>query len=309
MTNNKDLNYVEQLKAQLNIPKTETRIILNDWQTKAKTSKLSAAARNKVVNHNKPYQSQNQESYGPCSYHNCNRSTPFDLNIGIEGCKWWATNYNTSLPGYWNPSPTGSYYWRERLESHHIGHAYDADSLIGRNNLYTVNTVGLYAVEDDEFRRGAQNFIREHARIHEQGYPINESTTLLSSTTSATKWTVRIAGSVAATTFLGPAGAAGVGAGTWMIGKGAQELCENEKAKLIWGTVKDVGSDSFLSGVSGSIGEIVNTDGLYEWKKYESKGFDFIKGCADSSVESVIQHKIHLASGRNYDSECLICNP
>ena len=31
-----------------------------------KQSNLSTVAKNKIVNHNKPYQSQNQDSYGPC---------------------------------------------------------------------------------------------------------------------------------------------------------------------------------------------------------------------------------------------------
>jgi predicted carbohydrate-binding protein with CBM5 and CBM33 domain len=66
MTKDKDLTIAERLKAQLNIPKTETRIILNDWQ-EAKTSKLSAAARAKVVNRSgSNYVSENQEGYGPC---------------------------------------------------------------------------------------------------------------------------------------------------------------------------------------------------------------------------------------------------
>jgi hypothetical protein len=51
MTNEKNLNYVKQL----NTPKTETRIILNDWQGEVKTSKLSRAARAKVVNRNNSY--------------------------------------------------------------------------------------------------------------------------------------------------------------------------------------------------------------------------------------------------------------
>src|SRR3954470_8692469 len=114
MTDNKDLKTIQQ---QLNTPKTETRIILNDWQSEAsevKKSKLSPAARQKVVNHNKPYQSQSQDSYGPCYYSGCNRKDKFfDLQIGIEGCKWWATSYETSLPGYWKPSPTVSYYSKE----------------------------------------------------------------------------------------------------------------------------------------------------------------------------------------------------
>ena len=50
MKNDKNLNLVGELKTQLNTPKTETRIILNDWQAEVKTSKLSRAARNKVIN-------------------------------------------------------------------------------------------------------------------------------------------------------------------------------------------------------------------------------------------------------------------
>ena len=86
---NKDLNYVEQLKAQLNIPKTETRIILNDWQPEVKTSKLSPAARSKIVNRSGSNYTSESDSYGPCSYYNCNhKDKPFDLDISIQGCKW-----------------------------------------------------------------------------------------------------------------------------------------------------------------------------------------------------------------------------
>ena len=72
MKDNKDLNLIGELKAQLNPPKTETRIILEtedlypDLSQRSNKSKLSPAARQKIVNHNKPYQSQNQDFYGPC---------------------------------------------------------------------------------------------------------------------------------------------------------------------------------------------------------------------------------------------------
>jgi len=65
---NKNLNPIGQLKSQLNTPKTETRIILNDWQTEAKTSKLSSAARSKVVNNGSYISSRatiTNPSYGP----------------------------------------------------------------------------------------------------------------------------------------------------------------------------------------------------------------------------------------------------
>ena len=91
MKNDKNLNLVGELKTQLNTPKTETRIILEtqdlypDLSQRSNKSKLSPAARQKIVNHNKPYQSLNQEEYGPCSYSGCPYSTDFDIDLTIEG--------------------------------------------------------------------------------------------------------------------------------------------------------------------------------------------------------------------------------
>ena len=98
MKNDKNLNPIGQFKAQLNTPKTETKIILNDWQSETKKSKLSPAARSKVVNHNKPYQSLNQENYGPC-YSCGNPDLKFELEIILEntlGGKKEDTVYSTS---------------------------------------------------------------------------------------------------------------------------------------------------------------------------------------------------------------------
>jgi len=65
MTDNKDLKYTQQFKKELSIPKTETKIVLNDWSQEIKKSPLSAAARNKVVNRSgSNYLSENQ-GYGP----------------------------------------------------------------------------------------------------------------------------------------------------------------------------------------------------------------------------------------------------
>ena len=67
----------------------ETRIILEQEELypdlAIKKSKLSPAARSKIVNRNKPYQSQNQESYGPCLAPGCPHSTDFDIELTIEG--------------------------------------------------------------------------------------------------------------------------------------------------------------------------------------------------------------------------------
>jgi hypothetical protein len=67
---NKNLNLIGELKAQLNTPKTETKIILNDWEPTIKKSKLSSVARNKVIQrHGSNYQSFRADiinpSYGP----------------------------------------------------------------------------------------------------------------------------------------------------------------------------------------------------------------------------------------------------
>jgi hypothetical protein len=94
MTNNKDLNLVGELKTQLNTPKTETRIILNDWQ-EAKTSKLSAAARSKVINRSgSNYLSSWADTdvgeavgYGPCKI--CDKATTtveFKLACPAKDC-------------------------------------------------------------------------------------------------------------------------------------------------------------------------------------------------------------------------------
>lgn len=204
MTGNND----NKFKPFQNIPKTETKIVLNDWSPEVKKSPLSVAARSKVVNKNKPYQSQNQETYGPCSYSGCPQpsSVPFEINFDIEGCKWWARNPNrgTSLPGYWKESPASSYYWKDDLWLPHVGHAQDADCLIGQNNLYTVNTTGAYAVEDYKFCRATQEIIRECVKAHkDRGAPIDKlRVTLPSSTTRITQVTIAIVEFVASVVAL-----------------------------------------------------------------------------------------------------------
>ena len=89
MTNEKNLTIAEKFKEQLNTPKTEARIILEKEKMypnlAVKKSKLSSAARQKVVNRNKPYQSQSQEDYGPCATPGCPYSTDFDISLSIEG--------------------------------------------------------------------------------------------------------------------------------------------------------------------------------------------------------------------------------
>jgi len=77
----------DKFKPTPNIPKTETKIILNDWSQEIKKSSLSAAARSKVVNKSgSNYLSKNHENYGPCSYSGCPYpKVGFDISISVEG--------------------------------------------------------------------------------------------------------------------------------------------------------------------------------------------------------------------------------
>lgn len=304
------------------VPKTPETYIVEELKERGeiKQSPLSAAARSKVISmYGSNYVSENQESYGPCSYSYCyHKGKSFDVDIDIEGCKWWARNpgEGTSLPGYWKQSPTGSYYWRENLYLNHVGHGQDADNLIGWNQLYTVNTVGAYATEDYKFCIGAQNFIRECVRIHEQGYGINEKKTLPSWTTSTTKWTIKIAAGAVATATMGPVGTALTGLGVGAAGEIIKSACDNDKAKHVWGMVSNTGEDmikgaafssAFQAGgqlfgeaMTGSreVGRLLGNE-VGKWEAWK----DGVHNTFGATI-----HTAHL-SKRSYDSDCPVCNP
>jgi hypothetical protein len=351
MTDKKDLNQIGELKAQLNTPKTETRIILNDWQTEVKKSKLSPAARQKVVNHNKLYQSQNQESYGPCSYSGCDhKGVPFDLTIGIQGCKWWARgpNSGTSLPGYWERSPTGSYYWKEQLWLSHIGHAYEANSLMGPR-LYVVNTAGLCAVEDSKFCDGARNLIQEAIDEHsKKRAAINLSKTLPSFTTGFTKWGIRTAVAVGSAVVPGatPLVLATVGGASWVGGKVVQSACDSDKAKHAWGMVSDAGFDTVkgvaigeaMGKVFGAASSSVASQGTKLIGHEAAREIAVNGGAITDAAKTLIftgrtisigqkvykiydafdtygrpivdasKHQIHVLEGKYYQSDCKVCS-
>lgn len=255
-----------------------------------------------------------------CSYSGCSHSTDFDLDISIEGCKWWARNpnYGTSLPGYWKPSPTTSYYSRENLWLNHIGHAYDADSLIGQNNLYTVGTLGQYAAEDYEFCVGTQNFIRECVKIHKQGYPINESKTLPSETTRATKWTIKVGVALGSAVIPGatPLALATAGGLTWAGGEAVKSLCDSDKAKHAWGIVSDAGFDTVRGAAISQ--NVENAGRLVGIGATGNSLVGNMAGKFAGNVEGAIGgvnlgwefccHASHLAKGESYDSSCPICN-
>lgn len=320
---NNNLNWVGQLKSQLNTPKTETRIVLETQDLypdlAIKKSKLSPAARAKVVNKNQTYQTQNQDSYGPCSYYGCDwpSSVPFEISISIEGCKWWATSYETSLPGYWERSPTGQYYWREKLESYHIGHAYDANSLMGQNSLYTVNTTGLRATENYWFCKDAQRLISECIEVHQKAKTpekasINVSKAILSHTTGATRWGIK-AGVVAGSALIpgaGPAIAIAGGA-TWIGSEIVKSACDSDKIKHIWGMISDAGKEALSNELGKSVDEVIGvlSSGLEEGcvQMPKSEIIKAIESSSHSVGEYSIKHLIHEITG-DRDSDCPLCD-
>ncbi len=110
----------QHFKELKSIPKTETRIVLNDWSQPVKKSPLSAAARSKVINRSGSNYLSEGQGYGPCSYSGCPHDTSFNVSISIDGlsrnwaCRPHIVNY---FPGSWTYSPHifGSYSWRENL--------------------------------------------------------------------------------------------------------------------------------------------------------------------------------------------------
>lgn len=98
MTNDK---FKPIFKLESSFPKTETRIVLNDWSQEVKKSPLSAAARSKVVQrHGSNYVSE-KEGYGPCPV--CDKS-PYprwkDLYLPCPGIKDGNPCSNTAK-SYW----------------------------------------------------------------------------------------------------------------------------------------------------------------------------------------------------------------
>src|SRR3954451_9840411 len=84
----------DNFKPFSNLPKTETKIVLNDWSQGVKKSSLSAAARSRVVNRSgsnylSPWADTNigeLVGYGPCYV--CSKSTEWkDLYLPCPGVR------------------------------------------------------------------------------------------------------------------------------------------------------------------------------------------------------------------------------
>ena len=316
MKNDKDLNPIGQFKAQLNTPKTETRLVVETEDLypdlAVKKSKLSPAARQKIVNHNKPYQSQSQEEYGPCSAPGCPYSTDFDVDLTIEGNRRkWARRPNdaTWLRGTWEYGFWTSHYlssWNLWLAD--IDEARRACPLLSNDTVYTVNLYGTHCAEDSKFCNCALEFIRGAIRHHEQGYEIRINESITSEISKWSRYAFKTGAAVGAG-LINPGLAVGIGATAWGAGKIGQEACGSGRGKAFWGTVGDMGGSATMSGtVSGFLGKVPK--GFCEWDKAHesSKAINFVKGCVGSSAEDLAKHNGHLAAGINYHSGCPICN-
>jgi|SRR4051794_33406074 hypothetical protein len=96
----------DKFKPISNIPKTETKIVLNDWSQPVKKSPLSPAARSKVVNRSgSGYLSPWAETdigevagHGPCSYSNkdCTCYVPYGYVPLYMSCPY-CSNKNLSV--------------------------------------------------------------------------------------------------------------------------------------------------------------------------------------------------------------------
>jgi hypothetical protein len=249
-----------------------------------------------------------------CSYSECPHSTPFELNIDIQGCKWWARkpNHGTDLPGYWKESFTGKYYSRENLWLNHIGHGYDAAFLIVQDNLYTVNNAGLSSVEDDRFRKDSRSLIFECIETHEKhGVPINISKTISSSTTGFTKWGIKAGLSLL---DINPVTAMAGGGASYLAG----ELMKSSGDKILSSVgdiIGDVGKDTFKGALIGSTFEAVGemAGGIATGSRETGTLFraDLERLNDQISLGKVSfessYHLLHLAEGAGYDSSCKVC--
>ena len=177
MTNDKKLNPIGELKAQLNIPKTETRIILETEDLypdlAVKKSKLSPAARNKVVN-NGSYVSERTTDlvpvYGPCSYSGCPHSTDFRFHVDVPPINWFSGSHRFLFDGGGQMEPHFTLYnveearvrlrefesgaWSVRLEKGWTGRTTEGGTLTSQKN------------------RLVREWLRNAIRDHENGYEV-----------------------------------------------------------------------------------------------------------------------------------------
>jgi len=267
MTNNKDLTVVEQFKQQLNTPKTETRLVIETEDLypdlAVKKSKLSPTARQKIVNRNKPYQTQNQENYGPCSAPGCPYSTDFDVDLTIEGNRRkWARRPNdaTWLRGTWEYGFWTSHYlssWNLWLAD--IDEARKACPLLVNDTVYTVNLYGTHCAEDNKFCNCASEFIRGAIRHHEQGYEVRINEQINSDISKWSRYGFR-AGAAIGASFINPGAAIGIGLGAMGAGQAGQAICDSDRGKSFWGTVGNMGGDAVKGVVAGEVvGSIFGT--------------------------------------------------
>jgi hypothetical protein len=92
----------DKFKPFLNIPKTETKIVLTDWSQPVKKSKLSTVARSKVINRSGSNYFSESESHGPCYVCDDGESSPIEFKVACP-----AENCSDRRADYWHHNKDG----------------------------------------------------------------------------------------------------------------------------------------------------------------------------------------------------------
>jgi hypothetical protein len=212
-----------------------------------------------------------------------------------------------------------------------IDQARDAVSLMNNDNLFVVNEIGLFCVENGKFCKNAKHIINECISHHERGGGVVEAETIASDLHKYAKWTVKTV-AIAAATAANPLATAGIGAGTWLAAKGLEHRPgASESESKFFGSVSNFGGDAAKSGILGWAGgkadKFVEGLGLKNlpgnqkdfcgWgevtDKTASKFSDYssvkiAKEIGSSGMGSLAEHQYNRANGKNCDSGCPFCD-
>lgn len=135
-------------------------------------------------------------------------------------------------------------------------------------------------------------------------------------------WAGKVAITTTAGIVLGPA-AIPVGAAVWGGSKIAEECCDDEDAKKVFGYIADCGSGTFTGGVVGvaaqGVGAVAgfekfaglgkNTGNCIASAKHGIKVAGTIEFWTSKGFEAkdAAWHVSHKLAGINYDSDCAVC--
>lgn len=214
-----------------------------------------------IINKSGSNFTSDKEGCGPCSYSGCPYSSPFEIEIFIEGIsRKWARNHGTGsfLACSWEWSPTNSYLYRNDLWMTDIDQARKVIPLIVNDKVWTTNLWVEYCMEDGKLCNAALRIIRECIKYHELGCKIEVRETLDSDVSKWSEWGLKVGISVG-TSFVNPAAVVAIGAGSWGAGKIGEEICDSDRGKAFWGTIGGIGKDTLKGAAWGAAANGVGT--------------------------------------------------